>query len=109
MEDREANVYAEDESSEDEDQDNIDEQSEEEEEQVNADQDNENLSRIRRTGGIEIEGENDDKNEVDINELEAFWLQSKINSYFHDPQQAKKLELEVLKILNSDTDNECEK
>lgn len=57
------------------------------------------------------EGETDvmnDKYNLEMSQIDAYWLQTELNKNFNDPLMAQKLEIEIMKVLNVPHDIECE-
>ena len=49
-----------------------------------------------------------DKYNLEVSQIGAYWLQTELNKNFNDPLMAQKLEIEIMKVLNVSHDIECE-
>lgn len=49
-----------------------------------------------------------DKYNIEVSQLEPYWLQTELNKHFNDPVVAQRLEQEIMKALISSNDIECE-
>ncbi|EGR33237.1 hypothetical protein IMG5_058570 [Ichthyophthirius multifiliis] len=82
---------------------------ESEEEDQNGSQNN---LEIKAKANMEMDAEdlneNNDLFYVDIRTIDPYWLQTKLNEAFKDPVQAQKLDKQVLQILHSENDINCE-
>ena len=49
-----------------------------------------------------------DKYNLEVSQIDAYWLQTELNKNFNDPLMAQKLEIEIMKVLSVAHDIECE-
>ena len=59
---------------------------------------------------MDIEGLDDQEEEKVLNplDIDAYWLHGQLNSLYNDPMRAQSAVNEVLELLNSETDIQCE-
>lgn len=49
-----------------------------------------------------------DKYNLEVSQIDAYWLQTELNKNFNDPLAAQRVENEIMKVLNVTHDIECE-
>jgi pre-mRNA-splicing helicase BRR2 len=49
-----------------------------------------------------------DKYNLEVSQIDAYWLQTELNKNFNDPLMAQKMEIEIMKVLCVTHDIECE-
>lgn len=94
----------------DEDEDNKIKDFESDEEQ-DKDENDENEGKIIMAMNNDDEVETEvinDKYNLEVSQIDAYWLQTELNKNFNDPLMAQKMEIEIMKVLCVTHDIECE-
>ncbi|KAF7458842.1 U5 small nuclear ribonucleoprotein 200 kDa helicase [Cryptosporidium felis] len=63
---------------------------------------------IRMVRKEELSEEDNDPDKIDIGKLDAYWLQRELYSIFQDADRSLEVERELIQILASEDDQECE-
>eukprot|EP00736_Rhodelphis_marinus_P012662 Rmarinus@m.14169 len=59
-------------------------------------------------GAVDLEVEEEAEDELDVHDIDAFWLQRQVSKFVDDAHAAQKLAKDILGVLGEPDDRECE-